>query len=217
MERPDIGRRKDLKEELAHLYAPDADAITLVEVPELSFILIDGSGEPGQSKDFRSAIKTLRYVSFALIFNLRERRPDLSYAVMPLETLFAGTPAGALSIGEPDGWQWRSMVAMPDVVTIEFVKETLIEVEQAKKAKDVDKVRFERVAEGHAVQLLHEGPFTDEGHSIRRLHDYIAQHGLTVSGAHHEIYLTDPERVLPHRRRTILRQPVRIDTEGTDG
>ena len=39
-------------------------------------------------------------------------------------------------------------------------------------------------------------------------HEFIPQHGLTMVGTHHEIYLSDPRRADPSRLRTILRQPV---------
>ena len=42
----------------------------------------------------------------------------------------------------------------------------------------------------------------------RMHHGYIPEHGLRMTGRHHEIYLSDARRVPPERRRTILRQPV---------
>jgi len=41
-------------------------------------------------------------------------------------------------------------------------------------------------------------------------HEVIAERGLTLPGAHHEIYLSDFLRVPPERQRTILRQPVLV-------
>ena len=41
------------------------------------------------------------------------------------------------------------------------------------------------------------------------MHDeFIPQAGLTMTGKHHEIYLSDSRRVAPAKLRTILRQPV---------
>jgi hypothetical protein len=43
-----------------------------------------------------------------------------------------------------------------------------------------------------------------------RLHrEYLPAHHLVANGPHHEIYLTDPQRVAPEKQRTVLRQPVR--------
>jgi hypothetical protein len=42
------------------------------------------------------------------------------------------------------------------------------------------------------------------------LHErFIPEHGLVMTGRHHEIYLSDPRRTAPDKLRTLLRQPVR--------
>ena len=66
-------------------------------------------------------------------------------------------------------------------------------------------------AEGPSAQILHVGPYGDEGPTIQKLHGAIAAAGLRPHGPHHEIYLNDPHRVGEDRARTVLRQPV---TEG---
>lgn len=69
-------------------------------------------------------------------------------------------------------------------------------------------VRFERFAEGTAAQVLHVGPFAEEGPVIQRLHAFIAEQGYRLRGRHHEVYLSDFRRTPPEKLRTILRQPV---------
>ena len=39
--------------------------------------------------------------------------------------------------------------------------------------------------------------------------EFIPEHGLAMTGKHHEIYLSDPRKTAPEKLRTILRQPVR--------
>jgi hypothetical protein len=57
---------------------------------------------------------------------------------------------------------------------------------------------------------MHVGPPSAEAPTIARLHrDFLPAHDLTPNGHHHEIYLTDPNRVAPQRLKTVLRQPVR--------
>jgi hypothetical protein len=59
------------------------------------------------------------------------------------------------------------------------------------------------------VQIMHVGPNSDEPATIARLHhEFLPGQGLVARGHHHEIYLTDPDRVAPEDRRTVLRQPV---------
>lgn len=74
-----------------------------------------------------------------------------------------------------------------------------------------DAVRVEHLNEGRSVQTLHVGPFDAEAEVLERIHnDILPRNGLTPSGSHHEIYLSDIRRVVPERMRTILRQPVRL-------
>ncbi|MET4098143.1 hypothetical protein ABIB37_000380 [Agrococcus sp. UYP10] len=62
------------------------------------------------------------------------------------------------------------------------------------------------------------GAFDDEAPTLAHLHDaWIPEHGLEMTGRHHEICLSDARRVPPERRRTILRQPVRAATPGRAG
>lgn len=42
----------------------------------------------------------------------------------------------------------------------------------------------------------------------------VPAHGLTPTGRHHEIYLSDPRKTEPARLKTILRQPVGSDPAG---
>lgn len=78
-----------------------------------------------------------------------------------------------------------------------------------KPATRMHDVRFGSYAEGRCVQTLHVGAFDDEAPVLAEMHDvFIPQHGLQVTGKHHEIYFSDPRKGAPARRRTILRQPV---------
>ena len=59
------------------------------------------------------------------------------------------------------------------------------------------------------MQTLHVGSFDDEAPVLAAMHDeFIPRQGLTMTGKHHEIYLSDFRKVAPEKLRTILRQPV---------
>lgn len=199
----------DLRRELAHLYAPESTAPALVEVPEMNFIMLDGVGDPAAAREFREAIETLRYLAFALKFNLAETRPEQAFAVMPFEALIWHEDGPAVAPGTAPGWRWTAMVMQPQVVTLDHFRATAAEVVESKMAKMIEKVRFASFAEGLAAQLVHEGPFDDGGLSVRRLHAFLEGQGCEPAGLHHEIYLNDPLRTRPGRRRTLLRQPAR--------
>ena len=53
----------DLRRELKTLYGPPAGRPVLVDVPELSFLMVDGHGDPNVSQDYRDAVQALFAVS----------------------------------------------------------------------------------------------------------------------------------------------------------
>lgn len=59
---------------------------------------------------------------------------------------------------------------------------------------------------GTVAEILHLGPFSEEGPTVQRLHEFIAASGYEIAGAHEEEYLTKPEAKV---QRTIIRYPVR--------
>jgi len=71
----------------------------------------------------------------------------------------------------------------------------------------VDALRVERFTEGPCAQVLHVGPFSEEGPTIQRVHDFVEARGA-LAGKHHEIYLSDIRRADPARWKTIIRQPM---------
>lgn len=184
-----------------------------VEVPRLSYLMVDGRGDPGTTPDYGVALGALFAVSYAVKFRLRSEGVD--YKVAPPESLWWAESMTAFSSGDAadrSSWQWTAMIAQPAVATPELVKRTADAV--AAKKKDVaglDRLRLAELAEGQAVQVLHVGPWSEEGPVIAGLHAYAHALGLTFDGQvhkHHEIYLSDSRRVPPERWRTVVRQPV---------
>lgn len=197
----------DIEQELHKLYRAGKKP-EFVEVPELSFLMIDGHGDPNLSEHYRVAIQALYGVSYTLKFALkRAGGPD--YRVAPLEGLWWVEDMAGSSIEDKSDWDWTAMIRQPAEVTPELVAEAVREVAEKKKLPAAGELRLERFAEGLAAQVLHVGPYADEGPTIGRLHAFIAQHGHARRGKHHEIYLSDPRRTAPERLKTIIRQPVR--------
>ncbi|HLB06619.1 MAG TPA: GyrI-like domain-containing protein [Alphaproteobacteria bacterium] len=199
----------DHRQQLPHLYAPEVEDPHLVEVPAMNFIMIDGEGDPAHARSFAQGLETLRYLAFALKFNLVEVRPDQAFAVMPFEALIWQLGGPAAQPGEAAGWRWTALVMQPEAVTLEHFQATAAEVIDSSMAKMVAQVRFASFTEGRCAQVLHQGSLDDGGRSVGRLQEFIAAQDLEPAGLHHEIYLNDPLRTRADRRRTILRQPVR--------
>lgn len=67
-------------------------------------------------------------------------------------------------------------------------------------------VRIERWEYGTVAEILHLGPYSEEGPTIERLHRFIEESGYEIAGVHEEEYLTRPDAKVP---KTLIRYPVR--------
>ena len=108
-----------------------------------------------------------------------------------------------------DIWKFTYMIMQPENVTEELFHRTVAQVGRKKNPPALAKVRFKSLTEGAAAQIMHLGPFADEGPTIERLHEFIEKQGYHRRGKHHEIYLSDIRRVSPEKMKTIIRQPVK--------
>ena len=138
--------------------------------------------------------------------NFKKNR-DIDYGVMPLEGLWWSNNINDFATGNRDNWQWTLMIMQPEFVTKEIFEQSLAAVQKKKAIPSIEKVRFEEYKEGKSVQIMHVGPFSEEGANVAKLHVYIKTQNGTPSGKHHEIYLSDFRRVAPEKMKTILRQP----------
>ena len=198
----------DHKKELKHLYRPSAKQVSVVDVPAMTFLMVDGRGDPNTSLAYQQALEALYSLSYTLKFKIK-KGAGVDYTVMPLEGLWWTDDPSLFSLSDKDSWSWTSMLMQPEVVTLEAVEEALVEVEQKKDPPALDRVRFEAYHEGLSAQIMHIGPYATEEPTIARLHRFIAGEGYALRGKHHEIYLSDPRRTAPDHLKTVIRQPIR--------
>ena len=197
----------DLKTEYKALYAPSAKAASMVTVPSFRFLMLDGMGDPNNSPRFQAAVEALFTLSYTLKFLVRKVR-EVDYGVMPLEGLW-WTEDMAFMPQDKSHWQYTVMIMQPELVTAELVEEARAQAAGKKALPALAEVRLEHYAEGESAQIMHIGPFSEEGPTVETLHRFIREAGKTPAGKHHEIYLSDIRRAAPARWKTVLRQPVR--------
>jgi hypothetical protein len=197
----------DFKKEYKHLYNPTAKTFTVVDVPPMNFLMIDGQGDPNTSEDYHQAIEALFNVSYTLKFMSKKSEAQMDYTVMPLESLWWSADNRAFITGDKDRWLWTAMMMQPDFITPVMVDEARREAERKKNSPALGKLRFECFQEGPAVQIMYIGSFDAEGPTIAKMHQFIADNGGQLSGKHHEIYLSDFRRTAPEKLKTVIRQP----------
>jgi hypothetical protein len=201
------------------LYAGRRGRVDFVDVPELGYAAVDGTGAP-DGPAFAHAIGALYAVSYGAHFALKKTGAEAP-RVMPLETLWwvegadaqrtmelIGAGEAEMAASDRSSWRWRALIVQLDPLDEDAIQEA-IAAATAKGDAAVGEVRHLRWAEGRCAQVLHVGPYAAEQPTIVALHSAIAGHGDEPIGRHHEIYLGDPLRSAPDKLRTLIRQPVR--------
>ncbi len=197
----------DIKKAFPTLYAPKPGDFHVVEVPELSFLMTDGHGDPNVSPAYAEAVEALFSLSYA-VRAVAKSELGRVHIVGPLEGLWSAEDPRAFVAGDKSAWDWTMMISQPAWITPEII-DTATKRSQDKNLPALDRVRFAPYTEGRSVQVLHIGSYDSEASVLARLHDeYLPAHGLTFNGKHHELYLSDARRTELAKLRTILRQPV---------
>ncbi|MDE7279987.1 MAG: GyrI-like domain-containing protein [Oscillospiraceae bacterium] len=210
----------DYKKEYKDLYRP-AEKPSLIDVPEMVFIAVDGAGDPNTCPAYKEAMEMLYGLSFAIKMSKMDgSQPEgyFEYVVPPLEGLwFAdGISFDGLNITDKNKFKWISMIRQPEFVTVQVFETAREKLAKKKPALDLNKARLMKYTEGLCVQIMHKGAYDDEPRSIELIKKFAAENGYTEdfsdSRYHHEIYLSDPRKCATERLRTVIRHPVKRET-----
>lgn len=197
----------DLKTVHKALFAAPRGRFVEISVPQLAYIMVDGSGDPNTSAEYTAALGWLYPVAYAIKFAYKARGSD--FVVAPLEGLWWADDPASFTSRRKDEWKWTMMLMMPDFVSEDDFRTALHKV-TLKQGDPPLSLRLQYLAEGRCLQALHVGSYDDEGPLLAELHDGIMPRmKLTFAGPHHEIYLGDPRKTAPEKLKTLLRQPVR--------
>ena len=200
----------DFKKSMKEFYQPSSKEVVEINVPEMQFLMYDGMGSPGDSKEYQDALAALYPIAFKTKFLSKAKGKD--FVVPPLEGLWWADNMDDYKEGKRDKWKWTMMIMQPDWITQKIIDEA-IEITKEKKPELKDllpKLRLEKYEEGKAAQIMHIGPYSEEGPTVQKVHDFIQENGGTFDGyklKHHEIYLSDPRKANPATMKTVIRQP----------
>jgi hypothetical protein len=199
----------DFKKQLKHMYRPSAKTVVKVEVPPMNYLMIDGQGDPNTSQSFSDAIEALFALSYTIKFAIKKSDLAIDYGVMPLEGLWWTDDMSQFNLDDKSGWKWTLMVMQPEFVKQARIKNAIEQVEKKKNPTALSDIRFETYHEGLCAQIMHIGPFSQEGATVDKIHQFIEQNGFERTGKHHEIYLSDIRKADPKNWKTVIRQPMR--------
>ena len=199
----------NFKKTLKHLYTPSTKEFSVVEVPRMQFLMIDGHGDPNTAEEYKEAVEALYAVAYKIKFACKQKL-ERDYTVPPLEGLWWAENMDTFTVNrDKSTWDWTMMIMQPDWISPTLFGSAVAEVQKKKGLPGLQAIRLESYSEGLAVQILHLGSYDDEGPMLYKMHhEFIPKRGYTMTGKHHELYLSDPRKVPPEKLKTVLRQPV---------
>ncbi len=197
----------DLKSLYKDLYSAKPTP-SLVSVPRLCVLAVDGQGDPNGSQRFQDCVQALYAASFSLKFAMKKER-GIDWGVMMLEGDWCAADMAAFSMERRTEWRWTLCITQPEFVGPAEAAAAVAAASAKKGASAaLADLRLEQRAPEEAAHILHLGSYDCEAPTITKLHAFIKEGGLVMSGKHREIYLSDARRVAPEKLRTIIRQPV---------
>ena len=197
----------DLKKVRKPLFTAPLNRFVTIDVPPVSYLMVDGHGDPNTAQAYRLAVESLYATAFTIKFSCKANGKD--FVVMPLEGLWSAPDPESFSARRKDEWEWTMMIMVPDYVNDETFRAARIKAREKLGALP-ESLRLESLEEGLCLQALHVGSYDDEGALLARLHgEIMPSGGYDFAGRHHEVYLSDPRKTAPEKLKTVIRQPVR--------
>lgn len=213
-------QKTDYKKEQKNLYMPGKTP-SIIEVPKMTFIMVDGFGDPNTSTQYKTALEILYGLSFTIkMSKMNGTQPEgyFEYVVPPLEGLWWTENDSFDGVNETDKEKfcWTSMIRQPEFVTPEVFETAKYKLKKKKPFLNFSLARLETLEEGLCAQIMHIGPYDDEAATIYKLERFILNEGYFTDinhfRKHHEIYLSDPRRTAPDQLKTVIRHPIRKNT-----
>jgi len=205
----------DFKKEYKEFYLPK-NKPEIITVPPMNYVAVRGQGDPNEEGGaYKQAIAILYAVAYTLkMSKMGEHRIEgyFDFVVPPLEGFWRQEGITGVDYANKAAFHWISVLRLPDFVTAEELRWAADEANR-KKGLDCAAAEYLTVDEGLCVQMLHVGPYDDEPASLERMDAFVREQGcendLSGTRLHHEIYLSDPRKTAPEKRRTVLRHPIR--------
>lgn len=196
----------DLKKVQKELFNVKVGEFKKVYCDKAYYIALDGEGDPNNNEEYLKKIGALYKIAYKVKMAYKEDGKD--FVVMPLSGLWWSENYNDFIEDNKDGWKWTMMTQLP-----EFVKEDDIELKKQEVLKEelgeyIEDIRYIEYSEGDAYETLYVGHYSEEGETVRKLHETILRNEHKIRGKHHEIYLSDPRKTEPAKLKTIIRQPV---------
>ncbi len=206
----------DFKKEYKEFYMPKSRPEIII-VPKMNYIAVRGEGDPNETDGaYKKAVGVLYSVAYTIRMSYKgSHKIDgfFEYVVPPLEGFWRQGSNSDIDFSDKGKFSWISVIRLPDFVTEEDFKWAVEEASRKKKL-DCSAAEFFTVEEGLCVQIMHIGAYDDEPRSVALMDDHIKENGyendLTEVRLHHEIYISDPNKTISEKRKTVIRHPIKF-------
>ncbi|MFH0947641.1 MAG: GyrI-like domain-containing protein [Elusimicrobiota bacterium] len=189
-------KKIDYRKELKQLYFASTKEPTIVKVPAMNFLMIDGKGHPSE-QEFQDAAGTIYPVAYTMKFMIRPRI-DIDYRIMLLELLWTLNR-------ERKTFRWTMLQMQPKYVTKQLYNEALEKLALKQTLPSILKLRFEKFDEGLCAQIMHKGHYEKMNETLEILLNFIKSKGYSSMKDTHDIYLNDFRKTKPENLKTIVR------------
>ncbi len=205
----------DFKKECKEFYMPKSKP-EIVDIPRMNYVAVRGTGDPNQEDGaYQRAIGILYGVSYTIKMSCKSDykiKGFFEYVVPPLEGFWWQNGVNGVDYSGKSGFNWISLIRLPDFVTrADF--EWAVQEAGRKKKTDCSPAEFLTLDEGLCVQIMHIGSYDSEPESVALMDSFLKENGyrndLSESRLHHEIYLSDPRKTVPEKRKTVIRHPIK--------
>lgn len=206
----------DYKKKFKELYQPKEQP-AVIDVPEISFIQIEGCGNPNDENGaYKSAVETLYALSYAIKMMPKSGIAPANYfeyVVPPLEGFWWFSDGSEYDCNRKSKFSWTSMIRQPEFVTGSVFAAACDIVRKKKPHLDLSKASLNSFTEGLCVQCMHHGSYDDEPLTLSNMKSFMTNNNLSSDLSnlrrHHEIYLSDPRKTEATKMKTVLRLPVK--------
>ncbi|WP_106793449.1 GyrI-like domain-containing protein [Aquimarina sp. Aq78] len=183
----------------------------IIEIPEYKFLTIEGEGNPN-SEFFSEYIGVLYAVSYGIKMGLKKGtvpKGYFDYTVYPLEGVWDITEEAKKAYEgtiNKDDLVFKLMIRQPNFINDELAKHMIDQTKKKKPHVLLEKVKFEKIAEGKCIQMMHLGSYDNEPESFKVMEEFTDKENLyRPSKVHREIYLSDFRKVPAEKLKTVLR------------
>ena len=205
----------DFKKEYKEFYLPAATP-QLVDVPNMNFIAVRGSGDPNEEGGaYQQALGVLYALAYTIKMSYKGEHKIQGFFlffVPPLEGFWWQDGVAGVDYADKSGFHWISVIRLPDFATEADFQWAKVEAKRKKKL-DCSAAEFLTLREGLCVQIMHLGSYDSEPASVALMDEYLKKNGyqndLSDRRLHHEIYLSDPRKSSPEKWKTVIRHPIK--------